>query len=119
MEGTSGGLFSTTCSKPAPGHVAEGFIQSSLEKHQGLELHSVSEQPVSLFDCSLCEKAFLSIRAEPDLFQSMLVLSCSPTMHHLEEHGLVFSIISSQVKRILGPPEARLTLLHGVYFSSA
>lgn len=58
LERTSGGLSSTTCSKPAPGHVAEGFIQSSLEKHRGLELHSVSEQPLSLFDPSLCELFF-------------------------------------------------------------
>lgn len=100
--------------KPVPDHVAEHFTQPSLEKHRVWELHSHFEQPVLMFYCS---QGVFFIQAEPHLFQFITVTS--PTTHHCEEPGSVFSITSSQVRSLLGPLEARLALLLGGYLSSA
>lgn len=70
----------------------------------------------NLFQCLTVLSFFFYIQAEPHLFQFITVTS--PTMHHCEEPGSLFSITSSQVRSLLGPPEARLALLLGGYLSS-
>lgn len=79
------------------GQVSQGFFHLGVGNLQEWRLHNFSVLLTPMLNYPQGKKDSLYIQYEPFLFQLTLIVHCSPAMHHDEELGSFFLMMTSYV----------------------